>query len=85
MRLRLIDDIRHAPKFASLHVSGAMALLCGAGPALFDAWSRLPDDLKASLPHGWARVIATGGFLLVMLARVVQIDDTVKESAHAAQ
>lgn len=85
MRLRLIDDIRQAPKFASLHVSGAMALLCGAGPAVFDAWSRVPDDLRASLPHGWARLIATGGFLLVMLARVVQLECDPKEVGNAVQ
>lgn len=73
-RLKLIDEWRSAHKLGSVQVSGAMAVLFGAGPALFDAWRMIPDDLKDSLPHGWAHWIATAGFILVLLARVTQVE-----------
>ncbi|CAG9252422.1 conserved hypothetical protein [Burkholderia diffusa] len=74
MKLRFIDDWRRAHHFGSVQLSGALALLFGAGPALFSAWGMVPDDLKASLPHGWSRWIATSGFVLVAAARVLQFD-----------
>ena len=74
MNLRLIEDWRRAHRFASVRLSGGAALLFGAGPALFDAWRAVPDDLKDALPHGWARWIATGGFLLILAARMVRIE-----------
>jgi hypothetical protein len=74
MRIKLIDDWRAAHKFGSVQVSGAMAIIFGAGPALLDAWRMLPDDLKDSLPHGWAHWIATGGFVLVLAARLLQVE-----------
>ncbi|KVS50714.1 hypothetical protein WK39_28040 [Burkholderia cepacia] len=74
MKLKLIDNWQHAHHFGSVQLSGVMALVFGAGPALFSAWGAVPDDLKASLPQGWARWIATGGFVLVVAARVLQFD-----------
>ncbi|KVH51163.1 hypothetical protein [Burkholderia diffusa] len=74
MKLKLIDDWHRAHHFGSVQLSGLMALLFGAGPALFSAWGVIPDDLKASLPQGWSHWIATGGFVLVAVARVLQFD-----------
>jgi hypothetical protein len=76
MRFRLIDNWRQAHKLGSVQMSGFMAALFGAGPALLDAWRSLPDDLKDSLPHGWAHWIATAGFVLVLLARVMRKADS---------
>lgn len=74
MKLALIDDWRRAHKLGSVQLSGAMAVVFGAGPALLDAWRSLPDDLKDSLPHGWAHWIATAGFVLVLAARLIKFD-----------
>ncbi|WP_369050364.1 hypothetical protein [Burkholderia gladioli] len=73
MKIQLIDDWRRAHKFGSVQVSAGLAAVFGAGPALFDAWRMVPDDLKDALPHGWAHWIATGGFVLVLAARLFQI------------
>lgn len=74
MKLKLIDDWRQAHKLSSVRISSLMAVAIGAGPALLDAWRELPDDLKDALPHGWARWIATAGFVLVMLARMTRLE-----------
>lgn len=73
MKIQLIDDWRRAHKFGSVQLSAGLAAVFGAGPALFDAWRMVPDDLKDALPHGWAHWIATGGFVLVLAARLFQI------------
>ena len=74
MKLKLIDEWRQAHKFSSVRLSGLMAVMLGAGPALLDAWREIPDDLKEALPHGWARWIATAGFVLVTLARMTRVE-----------
>ncbi|AIV87383.1 hypothetical protein X986_3967 [Burkholderia pseudomallei] len=74
MKIRLIDEWRNAHKLGSVQLSSALAVVFGAGPALLDAWRSIPDDLKDALPHGWAHWIATGGFVLVLLARLLQVD-----------
>ncbi len=74
MKLKLIDDWRRAHKLSSVRLSSLMAVAIGAGPALLDAWHELPDDLKDALPHGWARWIATTGFVLVALARMTRVE-----------
>lgn len=74
MKLKLIDEWRQAHKLASVRASGALAFVFGAGPALLDAWRQIPDDLKDALPHGWARWIATAGFVLVLLARMTRVE-----------
>lgn len=73
MKIQLIDEWRRAHKFGSVQLSAGLAAVFGAGPALFDAWRMVPDDLKEALPHGWPRVIATTGFLLVLGARMFQV------------
>lgn len=73
MKIQLIDDWRRAHHFGSVWAAGGMTALFGAGPALFDAWRMIPDDLKDALPHGWAHWIATGGFVLVLAARLFQV------------
>ncbi|MFW6851811.1 hypothetical protein ACODYM_11000 [Burkholderia gladioli] len=73
MKIQLVDNWRRAHKFGSVQVSAAMATVFGVGPALFDAWRLVPDDLKGALPHGWAHWIATCGFLMVLAARLFQI------------
>ncbi|WP_186115433.1 hypothetical protein [Burkholderia gladioli] len=73
MKIQLIDDWRRAHKFGSVQLSAGLAAVFGAGPALFDAWRMVPDDLKDALPHGWAHWIATAGFLLVLGARLLQV------------
>ncbi|WLE58400.1 hypothetical protein GIY62_14820 [Burkholderia plantarii] len=81
MKIQLIDEWRRAHRFGSVQLSAGLAAVFGAGPALFDAWRMVPDDLKDALPHGWPRVIATVGFLLVLGARLVQV----KGKADGAQ
>lgn len=75
MTLRLIDEWRDAHRFASVRMSALMATLFAIGPSLLESWSALPDDLKAQLPQGWARAIATTGFVLVLLARITTIEE----------
>lgn len=72
MKFQLIDNWRQAHKLGSVQVSGAMAAIFAVGPALMDTWRSIPDDLKDSLPHGWAHWIATAGFVMVLLARVTR-------------
>lgn len=74
MKLRMIDEWRSAHTFASVRVGAFFAALFGVGPSLISAWGLLPDDLKAQLPQGWSRVVATAGFMLVALARVFTTD-----------
>lgn len=85
MKLALIDDWRRAHKLGSVQVSGAMAVIFGAGPALLAAWNQMPDDLKAALPTGWAHWIATAGFVLVLLARLVKFDRGPQGGGDGAQ
>jgi|GEM_PF-4454079 len=61
---------RDVHKLAPVRISTVMAALFGLGPILLDAWSAVPDDLRNALPHGWGRVIATSGFVLVVLAHL---------------
>lgn len=75
MKLKLIDDWRTAHHLGSVQVSAGMAAVFGLGPELLSAWGSMPDDLKSMLPHGWAHVIATAGFLLVLLSRIFRKDD----------
>ncbi|MFW6098602.1 hypothetical protein [uncultured Ralstonia sp.] len=74
MKFRLIDEWRQAHTFASVRLGALFAALFGIGPTLISAWGLLPDDLKAQLPQGWGRVIATAGFVLVLAARVFTTD-----------
>jgi hypothetical protein len=74
MKISLIENWRRAHKLGTVQLSSAFAVVFGAGPALLDAWRSLPDDLKDSLPHGWAHWIATAGFVLVLAARLVKFD-----------
>ncbi|MBN3779945.1 hypothetical protein G3O06_20625 [Burkholderia sp. Ac-20345] len=74
MKFRLIDDWRDAHRFGSVRASAVMASVFGFGPSLLSAWGALPDDLKEALPHGWSRVIAVAGFLLVLGTRVLTTD-----------
>jgi hypothetical protein len=85
MKFSLIDDWRRAHKLGSVQVSSAMAVVFGVGPALLDAWRSLPDDLKDSLPHGWSHWIATTGFVLVLLARLVKVDRGPQGGGDGAQ
>lgn len=73
-KIALIDDWRRAHRFSSVRLSGAAAIVFGLGPSLLGAWAALPDDLKAALPSGWARVIATVAFVLVTAARYTKIN-----------
>ncbi|MEX3690114.1 hypothetical protein AB3X91_03665 [Paraburkholderia sp. BR14263] len=82
MKLKLIDEWRQAHRFASVRLSALMAALIGIGPSVLAAWSQLPDDLKTQLPQGWGRVIATGGFVLVLVARIVTVDGGQQDAAQ---
>jgi len=81
MRIRLVDDWRDAHMFMSVRLSAIFAALFAVGPGLIGAWNAMPDDLKVHLPHGWARWIASGGFVLIAVARVLQKSDP-KEAKH---
>lgn len=85
MNFRLIDDWQNAHKLGSVQISSVLAVIFGAGPALFDAWGSLPPDLKDCLPHGWARWIATFGFVLVVIARLVKADSGPQGGTHDAR
>lgn len=72
MRFQLIENWRQAHKLGSIQVSAVMATIFGIGPALADTWRSVPDEWREMLPHGWAHWIATGGFVLVLLARLTK-------------
>ncbi|MEX3628764.1 MAG: hypothetical protein VB138_03995 [Burkholderia sp.] len=74
MKFQLIDEWREAHRFSSVRLSALMATVFAIGPSLLSAWAALPDDLKQVLPTGWARTIAVGAFLLVLLARVTTFE-----------
>lgn len=89
-RFRLADDWRHPLRFASLHLTGTMALIFGVGPILAQTWREIPDEWKALLPNGWAHWIATGSFVLIAVGHFFQLeritqDGQAQDSQHDAQ
>lgn len=75
MKIKLIEDWKQAHHLGSVQTSAVLAAIFAFGPELLRAWSALPDDLKNLLPQGWGRVIATAGFVIVLLSRVFQKTD----------
>ena len=65
LRLRLIDDARHAWRFASVR-------LAGGGAALIAIWNQLPDDIRAHLPAPIAHAAPSVILAAVVFSRVVR-------------
>ncbi len=74
LRLRLIDDIHRAHKFASLQLCGAFAFIVELGPHLAATWGLMPPSLRDVLPTPVQQSIATSAFVLIALGRIVKLD-----------
>lgn len=63
--MKLIPEVRKAWRFLSVQAMGAAVALLGA-------WEVLPDDLKASIPHGVVTWTAIALLMLGIAGRLVQ-------------
>lgn len=68
VRARLIDDARHAWRFASVWIAAA-------GAALIEIWNQLPESLRQQLPAPIARTAPTVILVLVIGARLFKQKD----------
>lgn len=69
MKLKLIEEWRHAWKWASVRISAVGALLMAAAEIAGQTWAGLPEDVRASIPH--ADTIALVLFVIIPIARVL--------------
>lgn len=67
MKLRLVDNWRHAWKWASVH-SMAFSL------TLIATWTQTPDSLRQSLPNGIVEKITIVVLILGLIGRLVTKD-----------
>ena len=70
--IKLVDDWRQAHHFASIQISVVMVFFNSAGISIFSAWNMIPEDLRAMLPNGWGRFIATIPFVLIAVTRIFE-------------
>ena len=65
LRARLIDDARHAWRYASVW-------LAGGGAVLIEIWNQLPADIRAGLPAPIAHAAPSVILVLVVVSRFVK-------------
>lgn len=66
--MKLVDEWRHAWKWASVRLSALGALIMVLAEVAGQSWAALPPDLRAHIPH--ADTIALWLFVLIGVARV---------------
>ncbi|KML48104.1 hypothetical protein VL15_30530 [Burkholderia cepacia] len=54
-------------------MSGALAVVTAAGPAIVEAWNSMPSDLKELLPQGVQRYAALVAFALILVVRYTAV------------
>lgn len=69
MKIKLVNEWRHAWKWASVRISAAGAVLMAVAEIAGQTWAGLPEDVRASIPH--ADTIALVLFVIIPLARVL--------------
>lgn len=91
-RIGLADGWRDLHKRGTVIVSGALAVVTAAGPALVEAWNSMPADLKELLPQGVQRYAALVAFMLILVVRytavrrvAVPVADVRQENSDGAQ
>ncbi|HEP6279545.1 TPA: hypothetical protein VDA67_006058 [Burkholderia vietnamiensis] len=67
------DNWRTLHRRGTVIVSGALAIVTAAGPAVVDAWNSMPPDLKALLPQGVQRYAALAALLLILVVRYTAV------------
>ncbi|WP_175784667.1 hypothetical protein [Burkholderia ambifaria] len=72
-RITLADGWQNLHKRGTVIVSGALALLTAAGPAIVEAWNSMPADLKELLPQGVQRYAALVAFALILVVRYTAV------------
>lgn len=66
-------------------VSGALAIVTTAGPAIVDARNSMPPDLKALLPQGVQRYAAIFAFMLILVVRYTAVCRVAPPTTDAGQ
>ncbi len=67
--MKLVDEWRHAWKWASVRLSALGALIMVLAEVAGQSWAALPPDLRAHIPH--ADSIALVLFLMTPIARIL--------------
>lgn len=74
--MKLIPNWRRCHRMLSVQ----LWTLNGAGAF---AWARLPDDLKAAIPHSLTTTVAIVMFILPIVARLIDQGDVTAPKADA--
>ena len=74
MKISLVEDWRELHKKSTVIAASLFAAIAAFGPSLIDAWNMFPPELKAALPAGTARWVATAGFVLMVLFRYTKCE-----------
>lgn len=77
MKISLVEDWRAAHRWASVR-------LAALGTTVTVAWNSMPDDLKALLPAALTRWLAPALLVTIVIARLLQVEDTEKEPQDAS-
>jgi len=72
-KITLADNWRTLHRRGTVILSGALALLTAAGPAIVEAWNSMPADLKELLPQGVQRYAALVAFALILIVRYTAV------------
>ncbi|MCA8339610.1 hypothetical protein [Burkholderia multivorans] len=84
-RITLADNWRTLHRRGTVIVSGALAIVTAAGPAIVDAWNTMPADLKGLLPQGVQRYAAIIAFALILVVRYTAVRRVPPPDAGAGQ
>jgi hypothetical protein len=84
-KITLADNWRTLHRRGTVIVSGALAVVTAAGPAIVDAWNSMPADLKALLPQGVQRYAALVAFALILVVRYTAVRRVAPPAPDAAQ
>ncbi|MBU9656050.1 DUF3069 domain-containing protein [Burkholderia cenocepacia] len=72
-KITLADNWRTLHRRGTVIVSGALAIVTAAGPAIIEAWNSMPADLKELLPQGVQRYAALVAFALILVVRYTAV------------
>ena len=72
LRARLIDDVRHAWRFATVWLSALAASLMTVLAAFPDLWAQMPAEVRELLPARAQAVVPALFFVAILAARIIK-------------
>lgn len=84
-KITLADNWKTLHRRGTVIVSGALAVVTAAGPAIVEAWNSMPADLKELLPQGVQRYAALVAFVLILVVRYTAVRRVAPPAAAAGQ